>query len=233
MFQLASRTGDLEKSNLYRAEVELLDATLWKEMNEQGITDIKTGKGPEILEGTMSEFLGSNIRLQPRSDGNWHVIANGQLLDNTESKKSGTLWTLANLTSASKREADDVYAAAEKADAAAVRTARIKGMVTEQDLHEATKAANIEIIKATGELNKEILKQMGAKFSGTSAEGSTLIGFNGKVYEHNPHRPPVTLDSGEEFNPDPVRMLKGINYGDIFSTGAGLDTEKFITSISK
>jgi hypothetical protein len=216
MFQLATRTQNLENTNLYRAEVEKLDAELWAEMNAQGITDMITGKGPEILEGTMSEFLGSSIRLQPRSDGKWHVISNGQLLDNTESKVSGTTWTLTDLTKMTRYRADKNYKSAQDEHAALIANTKAKGVVTQSDVFKATQEANIKRIEKMGELNKEQLKRMGVKFSGTSGDGSTLISVNGKLYEHNPNRVPITVGDVET-TPPALKEIYAPQGLDIFS----------------
>ena len=179
---------NLEKAKIAQQAIAVLDAQLWKEMIEQGITDVVLGKSPEIIETVMTEFWGANIRIQKRDDKGdkgkprWHIYADGKLV---KSPTNEMYWSQAQLEVETRKEVDDAYAQVVLAAEAALNEKLLEGIITPADLL----TAKIELLKAMIPANStQMIEQMkilaDTKFSSADPEGNMIIKIGGNFFRY-------------------------------------------------
>jgi len=156
-------------------------------MNEQGLYELGLeGGSPELLEATLSEFLGGDVRLQRRSDGNWHIFDDGKLFRNSD--KNTNFWTHDQLADYSKKQVDDAYAAAKLAWQAKVAAQKLENMETEHEKNTLINALLIEAVKEKGSMERKWLESQGTKFSTQDPDtGSFIINRGEKYWVFNPN----------------------------------------------
>ena len=195
-FESYRDAGNLEKAELYQAALKEVDLGLWKEMNEQGLFDISSitldedgnmvGGSPEVLEATMSEFLGHEIRLQKRSDGNWHIFSDGELLLNSEGKNTA-YWTQKELGVLARREVDPAYEAALVAYNAKLANLAAEGAVTPSENLTALTSLIEKAMEVQGKIDEKMLENNGVKFSTPNPEtNETMFYKDGQFWIWNP-----------------------------------------------
>jgi len=181
MFEHAQKVGNLENAQIYQAAIEAADLELWVEMNEQGLYELGLeGGSPQILEATMSEFLGGDVRLQRRSDGNWHVFDDGNLFRNSDADTN--FWTHDQLADYSRDQVDDAYAAAKVAWQAKVANAKLEDVQSEHEKATLINDLIKEAMKIKGDWAKAMLESQGVKFSTANAETGEIIVNSGTNY---------------------------------------------------
>ena len=181
MFEHAQKVGNLENAQIYQAAIEAADLELWVEMNEQGLYELGLeGGSPQILEATMSEFLGGDVRLQRRSDGNWHVFDDGNLFRNSDADTN--FWTHDQLADYSRNQVDDAYAAAKVAWQAKVANAKLEDVQSEHEKATLINDLIKEAMKIKGDWAKAMLESQGVKFSTANAETGEIIVNSGTNY---------------------------------------------------
>jgi hypothetical protein len=183
-FEGFSGSGQLELALTTQMAITTLDKQLWNKLVDKGILDLQSRGDGEILESAMSEHMGSSVRFQRRSDGNFHFFVDGELYQNPETKKE--YWTQAEISSKVSYEVNEGFEKAQKEYLALVAKTKVEGMLTEEKSAEFYKAIIIQSMQDSNELTKQRLIENGAKFSPLDTEsGKFIMAANGNYWTMN------------------------------------------------
>jgi hypothetical protein len=172
---LASKYQQNEAYLGFKAKLDLMDVNLYYLDGMQGIRDFNNGNSARLSK-VWSHFEGSNITIQPRSDGNYNVLSDGKVRN--EGVTSQTLTSLAQRSFSKAFRDSQAAFATTKAKAVYESKLKINEKVVET-------ANNLKA--KVGEINAQTLGDIQKAFAkpGTivnMGEGKGLIVQNGTIY---------------------------------------------------
>jgi len=233
--ELSGEETDWATYDALRLNLSTKDTDLYKALGDQGINDLKYNNDPRRLSAVLSHYTGSNTIIQPRSDGMYHIIANGKLVGGVHDSKS--------IMETVRMYSDEAYKKQSAANDQLLTETKIKGTLTESDKakneSEITKSLLTEMVKGMNDSRKLAMEQQFKnqewKFNATGdGTGTGLItAADGRAVLYNPAA--GVSESGVPFSPftDVTGQLPPAAVQHIRSGTAGFNKEQFIANLFK
>ena len=163
----------------------------------QGLNDLRYGNNPNRLNMVWSMYSGREVRIVPRSDGNFNIMMDGQMISENISMRDVS--NLAQIQFDSSYRADRSKDAADKS--MKLFEANIDMQKEQQKMVAEIYKLKIEQnLKAKAEQQLELIKQLKGEFKAVGdGSGKGIIQIGGQVYLFDPMMEFTKPDSDEKY----------------------------------
>jgi hypothetical protein len=157
------------------------DSNLLYLQGMQAIQEISALRDPRRLESVYSAYLGSPVRFQPRSDGTWNVIANGNVVQ--AGMETGSLITAVR-TGIDKQYLADRTKLSSEISMETFKSQLRRQETAEQKTLEAAASIQKALIEGKVQLAKTIAENAGGKI--TAQGDNVYLQKDGQLYKIDP-----------------------------------------------
>jgi len=157
------------------------DSNLLYLQGMQAIQEISALRDPRRLESVYSAYLGSPVRFQPRSDGTWNVIANGNVVQ--AGMETGSLITAVR-TGIDKQYLADRTKLSSEISMETFKSQLRRQEAAEQKTMEAAASIQKALIEGKVQLAKTIAENAGGKI--TAQGDNVYLQKDGQLYKIDP-----------------------------------------------